>query len=51
MSQDVSLLTVIPENTDTFYLLAGLVGEGVVNGQPPLAPESPLGLEPAFGTS
>jgi hypothetical protein len=45
VSQDVSLLAVIPENTDTFYLLAGLVSQGVVDRQPSLASESPLGLE------
>jgi hypothetical protein len=43
--QDVSLLAVIPENTHTFYLLACLVREGIVNRQPSFAPENPLGLE------
>src|SRR5208337_3734628 len=45
VSQDVSLLAVIPIDADTFDLLAGLMGEGVVNRQPSLAPESPLDLE------
>ena len=45
VGQDVSLLAMIPENTDTFYLLAGLVSQGVVDRQPSLASESPLGLE------
>lgn len=45
MSQDVSVLAVIPENTDTFYLLAGLMSESVVNAQPSLPSERPLGFE------
>ncbi len=45
VSQDVSLLAVIPIDADTFDLLAGLMGEGVVNRQPSLTPQSPLDLE------
>ena len=45
VSQDVSFLAVVPVNPNPFDLFPGLMGEGIVNGQPSLACESPLALE------
>ncbi len=43
--QHISLLAVIPENTDAFHLLAGLMSQGVVNNQPSLSGQSALSFE------